>query len=162
MEQLNNGKLIMENGECKILDNSQFSILNSQLIITPLKQIHHPKGDIYHVIKKSDRGFEGFGEAYFSTIKKDEIKGWKQHTKMTLNLVVPVGEIEFVIYDEKAREFFNIILSQKNYKRLTVKPGLWMAFRGMEEFNMLLNIASIEHDPKESNTKELKEINYEW
>ena len=132
------------------------------VILTPLKQIHNPKGDIYHAMKKSDTGFGGFGEAYFSTINKDDIKGWKKHTKMTLNLVVPVGAIEFVIYNEETKEYFSIELSQENYQRLTVPPNLWMAFKGIAENNMLLNLASIEHDPNEALNVELSEIIYEW
>lgn len=132
------------------------------VILTPLKQISNPKGDIFHGMKKSDNGYDGFGEAYFSTINKDDIKGWKQHTLMTLNLVVPVGEIEFVVYNEDIKEFFNVKLSQNNYQRLTVKPNLWMAFQGVGEYNMLLNLASIEHDPNEAVNIELSEINYEW
>lgn len=132
------------------------------VILTPLKQIHHPKGDIFHAMKKSDEGFDGFGEAYFSTINQDDIKGWKKHTKMTLNLVVPVGEIKFVVYDEETKEFFSVKLSQNNYQRLTVKPNLWMAFQGVGEYNMLLNLASIEHNPNEAINIDLSEINYEW
>ena len=132
------------------------------VIVTPLRQIFHPKGDIYHAMKKSDEGFSGFGEAYFSTIKKDEIKGWKKHTKMTLNIIVPIGAIKFVIYDEIDNKFFEVLLSQDNYQRLTVPPNFWMAFCGIGEYNMLLNLASIEHDPKEAVNKELSEIKYEW
>jgi dTDP-4-dehydrorhamnose 3,5-epimerase len=138
------------------------------VILTPLKQIIHPKGDIYHGMKKSDIGFESFGEAYFSTVIKDEIKGWKKHTKMVLNLIVPTGEVEFIIFDDRKEsktynQFFSICLSQKNYKRLTVPSGVWMAFKGIgENTNMLLNLASIEHDPSEAMTKDLSEINYIW
>ena len=132
------------------------------VLTTKLKQIYNPKGDIFHVMKKSDDGFDGFGEAYFSTVNKGDIKGWKKHTKMTLNLVVPIGEIEFVIYSEKENRFFNISLSPNNYYRLTIKPNLWMAFRGKGEYNMLLNVANIEHNPNEAITKELSEIKYEW
>ena len=132
------------------------------VILTPLKQIHNPKGDIFHAMKKSDDGYDGFGEAYFSTIHKDTIKGWKKHTKMTLNLIVPIGAIEFVVYDENTKKFFSVVLSQENYQRLTVKAGLWMAFRGIEENSMLLNLASIEHNPEEAKNIELREIQYEW
>lgn len=132
------------------------------VILTPLKQILHPKGDIFHGMKKSDAGYDGFGEAYFSTINKDDIKGWKKHTKMTLNLVVPVGEIKFVVYDEETKEFLSITLSQNNYQRLTLKPNLWMAFQGVGEYNILLNLASIEHNRDEAITKDLSEIHYEW
>jgi dTDP-4-dehydrorhamnose 3,5-epimerase len=132
------------------------------VVLTPLKQIYHPKGDIFHVMKKSDYGFSEFGEAYFSTIKKDDIKGWKKHTKMVMNLVVPIGEIEFVIYDEKSKDFFNIKISSKNYQRITIEPNMWVSFRGLAEYNMLLNIASLEHDPTEAINIDLSEIIYEW
>ena len=132
------------------------------IILTPLKQIHNLKGDIFHAMKKSDIGYDGYGEAYFSTIKTGDVKGWKKHTKMTLNLVVPLGEVEFVVYNENNKEFFNVVLSQNNYQRLTIKPGLWLSFRGVDQHNMLLNLANIEHDPHEAINKELKEIDYEW
>jgi dTDP-4-dehydrorhamnose 3,5-epimerase len=80
---------------------------------------------------------------------------------MTLNLIVPVGEIEFVVYNEETKEFFSVKLSQNNYQRLTVKPNLWMAFRGLSEYNILLNLASIEHDPNEAVNIDLEGINYE-
>lgn len=126
------------------------------LLVTPLKNIHHPKGNIYHGMKKSDPGYSGFGEAYFSTIAPGEIKGWKQHTKMIMNLVVPVGEVRFVIRDERPDSgtrgaCLDVTLSPGNYQRLTVPPGVWMAFQGIGNgLNMLLNIADREHDPAES------------
>lgn len=129
-------------------------------LLTPLTQIFHPKGDVYHAMKKSDPGFGGFGEAYFSTIHKGDIKGWKKHTQMTLNLVVPLGEIEFVIYD--GTDFFSTKLSQTNYQRLTVAPNLWVAFRGIDETNILLNLANMEHDPSEALNLVLDEISYAW
>lgn len=132
------------------------------IILTSLKQIYHPKGNIFHAMKKSDIGFSSFGEAYFSTINKGDIKGWKKHTEMVLNLVVPIGEIEFIVYDENSKEFFSVKLSSSNYQRLTIKPNFWVAFRGLGEYNMLLNLASIEHNPQEAINIDLNEIKYEW
>ena len=77
------------------------------IILTPLNKIYHPKGEIFKAIKKSDPTFNKFGEAYFSTINKGDIKGWKKHTKMILNLVVVIGEIEFVIYDDRVKSKTN-------------------------------------------------------
>ena len=130
------------------------------VILTPLKKIHHPKGDLFHVMKASDVGYNGFGEAYFSNVFQDEIKGWKQHTEMTLNLIVVIGEIRFVIYNGKT--FFNVTLSINNYQRLSVSPGLWVAFKGLRASNMLLNLASIEHMPSESNVMALDGFDYDW
>lgn len=138
------------------------------VFLTPLKQIYHPQGDVYHGIKNSDTGFVGFGEAYFSTILFKEIKPWKKHIKMTLNLVVPVGAIRFVIYDDRLESstlgsFFDVIIGEKNYQRLTIPPGVWVAFTGASsEKNLLLNVADIEHDPNEVVRKELEEINFQW
>lgn len=131
--------------------------------LSPQKQIANPKGNLYHVLKKSEDSFHGFGEAYFTTVNFNEIKGWKKHTKMILNLVVPVGVVQFVIFDDKTGRFKDITLSQSNYQRLTISNGLWVAFRGISEgLNLVLNIASIEHDPSESENLSLEEIMYEW
>tara|TARA_X000000950_G_C13467828_1_gene478569 strand:- start:146 stop:553 length:408 start_codon:yes stop_codon:yes gene_type:complete len=129
--------------------------------LNSLKIITHPKGDILHAVKSSSKGFEKFGEAYFSKINYKEIKGWKKHTKMTLNFVVPIGKVKFVIYD--GLNFFTETISEKNYKRLTIKPNLWVAFEGISKgTNLILNIASIEHDPYEAINIDLTEILYDW
>ena len=128
--------------------------------LTPLKRVSHPKGDIFHAMKVSDVGFSGFGEAYFSTINKGEIKGWKKHTEMTLNLVVIVGEVEFVVYDDNS--FYSVKISKNNYQRLTVDSGLWLAFRGLSLENILLNLASVEHNIEESENVNLHAFTYDW
>ena len=138
------------------------------VILTPLNKIFHPKGDIFHGIKKSDIGFSGFGEAYFSTIKGGQIKGWNRHKKMILNIVVPMGEVAFVIYDDQEEsgskgKFFKVTLSQTNYQRLTVPPGLWLAFRGKgNNTNLILNIANMEHDANEIEKMNLDKIPYNF
>ena len=134
-----------------------------RITLHPLKQIAHPKGDLYHVIKASSDGFTSFGEAYFSTVKHKAVKGWKKHREMILNLTVPVGRIKIVLFDQAKNEFFEVTLGQDNFQRLTVQPGIWMAFRGETTgLNLLLNIASVEHDPEESENCELEKIPYLW
>ncbi len=132
------------------------------IILTPLKKIYHPKGEILKAITKSDTVFSEFGEAYFSVINQGDIKGWKKHTKMISNLIVVTGEIEFVFHNEITKEFFNTKISQNNYKRLTIKPGLLMAFRGIKKNNILFNLSNIEHDPNETTNIDLNEIDYRW
>ncbi len=138
------------------------------VILTPLKRIDSPLGDIFHGMKKSDAGFVGFGEAYFTTINENQIKGWNKHNIMTLNLVVPVGKVIFVLYDGRERwrtknNFFKVELSPDNYQRLTVPPGVWMAFKGnSNETNLILDIADMEHDPDEIEKLDLDQIKYNW
>ena len=132
------------------------------VIVNNQKKIYNNKGDIYHFIKNSDTEYFKFGECYFSFVNFGEVKGWKKHNDMILNLIVPIGKIKFVIYNSISKKFFEIILSSENYKRLTIGPGLWVAFKGLDRINMLANLASIEHDPNESKNLDLKQINYDW
>jgi len=124
------------------------------IIVTPLKIIPHSLGDIFHGMKKSDPGYNGFGEIYLSSIKKNKIKAWKKHKKMTLNLIVIKGKIRFVFYDgRKASTTYGIcselILSKSNFSRITVPPMIWMGFQGLTNENLLINVADIEHIPEE-------------
>ena len=136
--------------------------------LTHLQKINHPKGHVFHVMKKSDSGFVGFGEVYFSTINSGEIKGWNRHKRMTLNLIVPVGAVTFIIFDCRENSitegnYFEVRLSPNNYKRLTVPPGLWLAFKGsINETNLILNVSDMEHDPNEIKRLDLDEIDYDW
>jgi dTDP-4-dehydrorhamnose 3,5-epimerase len=126
-------------------------ILNESVLINPLKRIYHPKGDLFHAMKKSDPGFFGFGEAYFTTIHQGETKGWKRHNRMYMNLIIPVGMVRFYIHDDRNSSTISYDMGGDNYARLSVSPGLWMAFHGLSSgLNLILNISSIEHDPEEA------------
>lgn len=137
--------------------------------IHPLKHIIVSKGDVFHALKATDEGYAGFGEVYFSQIKEREVKGWKRHNRMVLNLVVIAGAIKFVLYDDRPNsetygKFTEIILSpEHNYQRLTVQPGLWMAFQGISKnVSMLMNVIPELHDPTEVDSKELNAITYNF
>lgn len=137
-------------------------------LLTPLKCIPTPGGNVMHAMKTSDPGCQGFGEAYFSCVNKGAVKGWKRHQQMILNLIVPVGHIAFVIYDDREQsryhqQFQRFNLGPHNYQRLTVPPGLWLAFCGIaDEPNLLLNIANIPHDPLEADVAPLTQFAYDW
>ncbi|HDC4325032.1 dTDP-4-dehydrorhamnose 3,5-epimerase family protein [Aeromonas hydrophila] len=138
------------------------------VVVTPLKQIYLDKGSVFHGIKSTDDTFYGFGEAYFSQANYSSIKGWKKHTKMNMNLIVPVGEIKFVIFDDRKSSptngiYYEIILSNSSYYRLTIPAGLWVAFQGIgKNTNLLMNFSDILHDPAESQVKDLSDIYYDW
>jgi dTDP-4-dehydrorhamnose 3,5-epimerase len=126
--------------------------------LTELKIIEQTQGYVMHGMRSSDGSCAGFGEAYFSTVNNGMIKGWKLHRKMTLNLIVPHGEIRFVVHGASADSLggevlpvLDVVLGSKNYSRLTVPPGFWVAFQGASAVsNILLNIANIEHDQAEA------------
>jgi dTDP-4-dehydrorhamnose 3,5-epimerase len=134
------------------------------LRLTPLRTIPTAGGAILHAMKADECGYTGFGEAYFSRIESGAIKGWKKHTRMTLNLVVPVGLIQFRVHDDSRGSFEDIVLGPAgHYARLTVAPGLWVAFGGLDATtSMLLNIADLPHDPDEAERSEIDRFAWEW
>ena len=71
------------------------------VIHTPLSVFPGEKGSVLRAMRKDEDGYNGFGEAYFSEIEPKKIKAWKRHREMTLNLVVPIGEIKFILFDDR-------------------------------------------------------------
>jgi dTDP-4-dehydrorhamnose 3,5-epimerase len=138
------------------------------VLLTHLKIIDLKEGDILRVIKSIDPGYESFGEAYFSTTRSGMIKAWKKHKKMTLNLVVPTGELNFVMYDDRQTsstlgDFQIVNLSRENYFRLTVPPGIWFGFKAQgKEDAMMLNISNMIHDESEIERKSIENITFDW
>ena len=135
----------------------------NEIMVYPLKRIPLAGGDVLHAMKETDPGFAGFGEAYFSWIHQGQIKAWKRHTKMTMNLVVPIGFVQFVFQDKNAGTFRVEEIGEHNYMRLSVPPNIWFGFRGLAApTSLVLNIASILHDPDEAQRRPILEINYNW
>jgi dTDP-4-dehydrorhamnose 3,5-epimerase len=142
--------------------------LISGVFLKPLKIFPLEHGDVLLGLKANEKSFVGFGEAYFTFINFDRIKAWKKHRKATLNLIVPIGEIKFVIFDDRAasptfEKFFTVTLSNNNnYQRLTIPPMLWMGFKGIGKQNLLLDIMDIRHDLDEEDSSPVESIPYSW
>ena len=127
-----------------------------------LKVIPVEGGDVKHFLRSDEKSFNGFGEAYFSFIEKGKIKGWKLHSKMTMNLVVPIGEVGFVFYKEENSSFQVFRIGNNNYKRLTVPPNIWFGFKGLGIYsNLVVNLSNIIHDPLESKKLERSKIKFD-
>ena len=134
------------------------------ILVTPLKRIPTVGGDVMHGLKKSDNGFSGFGEVYFSWVEQGAIKAWKCHQRMTLNLIVPVGEVSFVFHLTNQKNIFRTEnIGEERYLRLTVPPGIWFGFQGIAvKRSLLSNLADMAHDPDEVLRKETSEFDYDW
>ena len=139
--------------------------------ITPLKQIIDERGGVFHVMRASSSIFDKFGEVYFSKVNYKYIKAWKKHTEMTQNFCVPYGFLKLVIFDNREdsktcglfNEFF--LDPENNYNLISIPNGLWYGFQCiMPDYCLLLNVADIEHNPKESITLDLNNqiIKYDW
>lgn len=135
----------------------------NDIILTPLARIPTPNGDVLHGMKQTEESFAGFGEAYFSWIDQGAVKAWKKHTRMIMNMIVPVGQVRFVFFDDKTGVFREEQIGIENYARITVPPGIWFGFQGVyAKQNLLLNIASIIHDTSEVERCAVSDIKYNW
>ena len=134
------------------------------ILVTHLKRIPTDGGDVMHALKHSDNGFNSFGEVYFSWVEQGGIKAWKCHQRMTLNLVVPMGEVSFVFHlTNQKNNFRTENIGEERYVRLTVPPGIWFGFQGLgEPRSLLINVADLPHNPNEVLRKSVAEIQYDW
>lgn len=131
--------------------------------VTELKRIYTPSGRVKHAAKRSDPGITEFGEVYFSEIKPDEIKAWKLHRRVTLNLVVPIGDVRFVFFDELNCEFREEIIGDSNYSRLTIPFGIWFGFQGLgKSVSLIMSLANEEHNPAELSRRPVAGISFNW
>lgn len=140
------------------------------VIISPLKQLLDERGKVMHMLKNTDEHFTEFGEIYFSTIYPGAIKGWHQHSEMTLNYAVPWGQIKFVLFDDRKDsqtkgEIQEIFIGPENYNLVTVPPMVWNGFKGIgAEMAIIANCSTIPHDPNEIKRKSIMDkcIPYKW
>lgn len=135
----------------------------SDIMITPLARISRLGGDVLHAMKQGDSGYAGFGEAYFSWVDGGVVKAWKRHTRMTMNVIVPIGQVKFAFWLDGDDAFRIEEIGVDRYARLTVPPGIWFGFQGLTEpQSLVLNIPNIPHDPHEVEHLALSDIKYDW
>lgn len=140
------------------------------LTLYPLKIIGDANGSVMHMLKKSSPAFKEFGEIYFSTTNSGLIKKWRLHKVMEQNLVVPVGKLKLVAYDERENssskgKVIELTLSKEEYFLTHIPAGVWYSFQAVSpEMAMIANCATIEHDPEEVVYRELGDANipYQW
>ena len=138
--------------------------------ITPLRQIPDERGKIMHMLRSDAAHFTQFGEIYFSGVYPGAVKAWHLHHEMVLNYAVPVGEIKFVLYDDRADSptrgaLMELFVGESNYVLVTVPPKVWNGFKGVgDRMALVANCASIPHREGEIERKDpcTKDIPYDW
>lgn len=128
--------------------------------IEPRKIFSDDRGGVMHMLKMSETT-QPIAEVYFSTIRPHITKGWKRHKRMWQRFAVPVGEIEFRFVDDRPASpttgnKSSIRVSRNNHVLITVPPGIWYSFKCVSDVEaVIVNAASVEHDPEEIETKPL-------
>lgn len=129
--------------------------------LTPLPRIPTAGGEVLKAMRADDPGAIDVAEAYFSRVDPNAIRAWKLHTEMTVNVVVPVGHVRFVVAGDGRFDEFDLGPDHE-YARLTIPPGTWFGFQGGSSGGLVLNLADVLHRPDEGRSRELVEFDYEW
>ena len=116
--------------------------------------IQNKKGDILKFLSRRDNFFKKFGEIYFTEIIKNKVKGWNYHKKNNCLLTVPYGSVQFWFIDGRynSKSYYRekkIIISKKNYKVISVPPGVWFSFKSLVRFSVVANCIEKPHSDNE-------------
>ena len=138
--------------------------------VTPLRRIPDERGAVFHMLREDSPVFERFGEIYFSLAYPGVVKGWHQHSRMTLNYAVPVGMVKLVLYDGREDSptsgvVQELHVGELNYVLVTIPPFVWNGFKGEGDNPALVaNCATVAHDPGEISRMDPfeNEIPYDW
>ena len=114
--------------------------MSMKIKIINLREVQNEKGNILKILNKNEKYFKQFGEAYLSKVNRGSIKAWKKHKKTHLNLIVISGIVKFVICNDKKDFFKNIILKDRNRKKIYIPAGLWFGFKGIGKNNIICKI----------------------
>ena len=131
--------------------------------VSPREVIADPRGDVLHMLKRTDDVFTEFGEVYFSKVNAGHSKTWRRHLRATSQLAVPVGHVHFVLFDDRphsptAGQRDDVIIGETNHHLLTIPPLVWYAFENTGAATALIgSCASLPHDPSESEKREFSD-----
>lgn len=129
--------------------------------LTPLQTISTNCGQVLRFLRRTDPTFTTFGEVYISTLNPSCVNAWKLHTKATCNLIVPVGDVLFVV--KEGAIYYEYRISPSSYALLTIMPGVWFGFKSLSDsVSYIMNLSSLPHTPTEVTSFPLNAFDYNW
>lgn len=129
--------------------------------VSPRRVIVDPRGDVLHMLKRTDAEFSEFGEIYFSRVLSGQEKTWRRHRLATSQIAVPIGSVRFALFDDREGSLTSgrhdsYTIGESNHHLLTIPPLIWYAFENAGATTALIvNCSSLPHDPNESDRREL-------
>lgn len=131
--------------------------------VSPRRVIKDSRGDVLHMLKKTDDVFTEFGEIYFSKVPVGQEKSWRRHRLAVSQLAVLVGSVRFVLFDDREEsptrgQHADVVIGENSHHLLTVPTFVWYAFENVgNELAVVGNCSSLPHDPGESDRRELSD-----
>jgi dTDP-4-dehydrorhamnose 3,5-epimerase len=101
-------------------------------------------------LSKNSSFFKGFGETYFSEIKKNKVKGWNYHKKYWCILSVPFGKVKFDFKNQINSRIKSITIGKKNYSIIVVPPKIYFSFKSKVSISLVVNTINGVHNENEN------------
>jgi dTDP-4-dehydrorhamnose 3,5-epimerase-like enzyme len=136
---------------------------NNFPILIRLQVINNKNGNIIKFISKKNQYFKGFGEIYFSKIKKNHSKGWRIHKKNYSLLKIISGKIiiKTIFFYKKKIIKKNFLISSKKNVALLIPPKIIFNLISIDSISVIQNFSNNVHKKNEYakfNKNELKKI----
>ena len=124
----------------------------SKIKVIKLKKFNNPIGDTMKYLSIKSSFFKGFGESYFSEIKKNKIKGWNYHKRYWCILCVPFGQVKFNFKKNlnESTKIKSITIGKKNYSTILVPPKIYFSFESKVGNSLVVNTINGVHDENET------------
>ncbi len=93
-----------------------------------------------------------FAFCYFWTLKPRTVKGWAMHLQHSDRYCIVTGEMKTILYDGRSDaatfgQVFEIFLSERRRRMLTIPPGVWHADLNLSETEALIvNFPTIQYN----------------
>jgi dTDP-4-dehydrorhamnose 3,5-epimerase len=131
---------------------------------SPRRIIETERGAVLHFLRRDQPEFDGAAEVYFSEVRRGMVKAWKRHRRMTQRFVTPVGQVRYVVFDDRpssptAGSWSEVVSGRLgNYGVLTVPPLVWYGFSCVGDRDALIaNCPDLAHDPDEGESADLSD-----
>ena len=135
---------------------SKKNFFKKVVIVFKTKKIANKKGNLQKFVDNKSNLFKGFGEIYFTEIKKNKIKGWKKHKKNYSLLKTILGKVKFTFFYKD--NFYSLNIKQADNLLIQIPPNVWFSFQGISKKNLLCNLMNKAHSDKEVENINLNEF----
>ena len=135
---------------------SKKNFFKKVVIVFKTKEIANKKGNLQKFVDNKSNLFKGFGEIYFTEIKKNKIKGWKKHKKNYSLLKTILGKVKFTFFYKD--NFYSLNIKQTDNLLIQIPPNVWFSFQGISKKNLLCNLMNKAHSDKEVENIDLNEF----
>ena len=135
---------------------SKKNFFKKVVIVFKTKEIANKKGNLQKFVNNKSNLFKGFGEIYFTEIKKNKIKGWKKHKKNYSLLKTILGKVKFTFFYKD--NFYSLNIKQDDNLLIQIPPNVWFSFQGISKKNLLCNLMNKAHSDKEVENIDLNEF----